>query len=416
MKFTCRFFTERSRDGRMCRVRYRVRWNCLQVRLDTGQLVEPDKWSADAQRCKRNSSHGRKRIAAAHINRELDAMESAVQSVFDHFDSLNVIPDVAQFRLQYDVAIGKRTDEVTTIDAYFGKFLEEGIKESRWAEGTIKKLTTIRGRLSEFSPTARLSDIDEKFVSDFITFMLKVGYSNSSVKKNLAVARWFVKWCSDNGHCEFPQALNRRPAVRVARREVVFLTWEELMRVYNAELPQPYQRRVRDVFCFQCFTSLRHSDVANLKRSAVFSDHIAVTTIKTGDLVHIELNKYSRAILDRYKTDKFDRNLALPVISGQKMNKYLKEVMRLCGIDTPITIVTYRGNRREEKVYPKWQLITSHCGRRTFICNALMLGIPAEIVMKWTGHSSYASMRPYIAVADDAKKRAMRLFDKMDVG
>lgn len=412
MKHTCRFFTNSSHTEGLSRVRYRVRWNGLQTIIDSGQLVEPDKWNADEQRCRRNSTHGRKRIAAARINRELDEMESVVQSVFDHFDSLNVVPDVGQFRRQYDVAIGKRPDEIATIDAYFGKFLEEGIKENRWAEGTVKKLTTIRRRLREFSPSARLSDIDEKFVSDFIAFMLKVGYSNATIKKNMATVRWFVKWCSDYGYCEYPIALNRRSAVRVARREVVFLTWEELMRVYNAELPYPYMRRVRDVFCFQCFTSLRHSDVANLRRSAVFEDHITVTTIKTGDLIHIDLNKYSRAILDRYKGVIFKGGLALPVVSGQKTNNYIKEVMRLCGIDTPITIVTYRGNRREEKVYPKWQLITSHCGRRTFVCNALMMGIPAEIVMKWTGHSSYASMRPYIAVADEAKKNAMKLFDE----
>lgn len=35
-------------------------------------------------------------------------------------------------------------------------------------------------------------------------------------------------------------------------------------------------------------------------------------------------------------------------------------------------------------------------GRRTFICKILALGILAQVVMKWTGHSNYKTMRPYI--------------------
>ena len=41
-----------------------------------------------------------------------------------------------------------------------------------------------------------------------------------------------------------------------------------------------------------------------------------------------------------------------------------------------------------------------------------MLGISPEIVMKWTGHSDYKSMKPYIDIADSAKKEAMKLFNK----
>lgn len=40
-----------------------------------------------------------------------------------------------------------------------------------------------------------------------------------------------------------------------------------------------------------------------------------------------------------------------------------------------------------------------------------MLGISPQIVMKWTGHSDYAAMKPYIAIADSAKSDAMAKFD-----
>ena len=64
-----------------------------------------------------------------------------------------------------------------------------------------------------------------------------------------------------------------------------------------------------------------------------------------------------------------------------------------------------------DEVYEKWKLMTTHVGRKTFICNSLMLGIAPQIVMKWTGHSDYAAMKPYIEIADKAKEDAMSLFD-----
>lgn len=70
-------------------------------------------------------------------------------------------------------------------------------------------------------------------------------------------------------------------------------------------------------------------------------------------------------------------------------------------------IVRIRAGKREEKTYPKWQLLTTHAGRRTFISNALMMGIPVETVMKWTGHKNYEAMKPYIAIADRFKKSMM---------
>ena len=170
--------------------------------------------------------------------------------------------------------------------------------------------------------------------------------------------------------------------------------------------------RVRDVFCFCCFTSLRYSDVANLKKQNVFPGYIQITTVKTADTLKIELNKYASSILKKYKRQSFPRERVLPVLSNQRMNEYLKEMAEIIGLNSPETVTYYKGNERIDEVYPKWQLIGTHTGRRTFICNALMLGIAPQIVMKWTGHSDYKAMKPYIDIADKAKADAMKLFDK----
>lgn len=42
-------------------------------------------------------------------------------------------------------------------------------------------------------------------------------------------------------------------------------------------------------------------------------------------------------------------------------------------------------------------MIGIRAGRRTFICFALSSGIPQQFVIKWTGHSDYQAMKPYIS-------------------
>ena len=91
----------------------------------------------------------------------------------------------------------------------------------------------------------------------------------------------------------------------------------------------------------------------------------------------------------------------------------LKELGELAEINEPVRETYYKGNERIDEVTPKYALLSTHAGRRTFICNALALGIPAQVVMKWTGHSDYKAMKPYIDIADDIKANAMNKFNQL---
>ena len=171
--------------------------------------------------------------------------------------------------------------------------------------------------------------------------------------------------------------------------------------------------RVRDVLLFTCYTGLRYSDVYNLKRSDIKPGHIEVTTVKTSDSLIIEFNKHSKAIIEKYAHIPYENDKALPVVSNQKMNDYIKELAELAEINTPVRLTHYTGNKRTDEVLPKYELLGTHVGRRTFICSALSIGIPVQVVMKWTGHSDYKAMKPYIDVADKTKKSAMEKFNEL---
>ena len=71
------------------------------------------------------------------------------------------------------------------------------------------------------------------------------------------------------------------------------------------------------------------------------------------------------------------------------MNEQLKELGQVAESDEPVRETYYKGNQRIDEVTPKYALLSTHTGRRTFICNALALGILVQVVMKWNGHSDY---------------------------
>ena len=47
-----------------------------------------------------------------------------------------------------------------------------------------------------------------------------------------------------------------------------------------------------------------------------------------------------------------------------------------------------------------------------FYTPLLSSGIPPQVVMKWTGHSDYQAMKPYIEIAEKTKADAMKLFEQ----
>lgn len=421
IKRNCIFLLDKEKDKLDAKLRYRIKWSANTVSFNVGYRVDIDKWSPDGQRCKNNTTHSIKKVHSSVINKAIQRYEDICDNIFFLFEQKEMIPTPDEFKDEFNQRIGKKVKRQRTLFEYHTEFMIEQGKESQWEESTYKEHRTIQRRLKDFAPDLEFEDLTKQGLSMFVDYMhtvpinsKKKGLKNSSIRKNLDNLKWFLRWATEKGYNKELAFTTFQPKLKEVKNTVVYLTWDELMLIYNFTplSTRSNLEKVKDVFCFCCFTSLRYSDVANLKRSNVFEDYILVTTIKTYDTLRIELNKYSKAILEKYKDEEYENNLALPVISNQKMNDSLKELGEMCGIDAPVSITYYKGSERIDEVYKKYELLTTHCGRRTFISNAIMLGIPPEVVMKWTGHEDYRTMKPYIAIADKEKKNAMDLFNK----
>ena len=375
-------------------------------------------------------------------SKTMNAMMNDLKAYFAKYEvELVSQPSPKELKKQYLIAIGKASAKTPakgvsskTIFDCIDEFVDEESIACQWAYATVQCWTTFKHHLEAFSKKITFMDFDEEGINRFIYFLrAKRGLEEKTVQKQYNNLKWFLNWAIRKGYCKEETINKYKPKFKVLTKPVIFLTKDELIQLYHFQIPDngtvvtlkdmygnTYEKTVReagalektrDLFCFCAFTSLRYSDMANLKRTDIKEDCIYITTQKTNDSIPINLNSFSKAILEKYDLEVFPKGLALPVISNQKMNKYLKDLCELCGFNEPITITCYRAGKRVEETFPKWSLIGTHAGRRTFICFALSSGIPPQIVMKWTGHSDYKAMKPYIDIAESTKAKAMSLFD-----
>lgn len=399
-------------------IRMRVIYDGKRIEFTTGHRIDVSKWDVEKQRVK-NGCTNKLKISASDINSDLKHYEMEMQTVFKEFEIQNVKPTIEQIKKAYNLRIKSKIEnnienEKINFWNVFDKFIDENRKLNNWANSTFKKFGTVRNHIKEFSNNIDFECFNKVGLNEYLTFLREEKQlRNSTIIKQLKLLKWFLRWAYENGFYGNNDFSSFKPQLKETEKKVIFLNEDELKQLRSCVIPEnkQYLERVRDVFIFCCYTGLRFSDVYNLKKEDVKPTHIEVTTVKTSDNLIIELNDTSKQILNKYKNVNFKGNKALPVISNQNMNDYLKELCQLAGIDESIKITYYIGNNRIDKTFPKYALIGTHTGRKTFICNALSKGIPVNVVMKWTGHKDYKSMKPYIDISNKAKAKYMRYFD-----
>lgn len=402
-----------KKDPQTARIRFRIKWlnskNILAFSLPF--VVDVDKWNKDAQRCTRNTTHGKDKVPAFEINRLLEFYETATFDIFTHYEKEQKTPTIDEVRNAINLRVKNKSpkdDSITLLDAVDIFITRQRLLES-WTASTTRSNKSIIKTIKEFAPTARLSDVDFNFFLKFLDFLNNKGYNNSTIQKKLKQLKTILKRLNDAGY-KTPQDFTRfNPKIKSIDKKIIFLTKDELLHIYNIDLDGS-QSETRDIFCFCAFTGLRISDAFALQWTNIQDDCITIVTRKTSTPIVIELNNYAKEILKRQTKTK------LNIFNIQTMPTYhnnIKQIAKACQIDTPITSEYYSGGQRVTETRPKYELIKSHTARRTFICLALSMGISPNVVMKWTGHKNYESMKPYIDITDEAKGKAMQLFNTL---
>lgn len=399
-------------------IRMRVIFLNNRVDFSTGYRIDVAKWDFEKQKVK-NGCTNKLKQSASDINSDLQKYYTQIQDIFKVFETKNIIPTAELLKKEFiELNKSNSSDSKKTLKndfkIAFEEFNKENGRQNNWTKSTFQKFESVKVHLSDFKSDLTFDYFDEKGLNNYLLFLRDTKkMRNSTIIKQLGFLKWFLRWAFEKGYNHSNVFEKFKPKIKIVPKKVIFLTPDELKNLREFIIPEQkqYLERVRDVFIFCCYSSLRYSDAYNLKWSNIKNDHIEVTTVKTADSLFIDLNDYTRAILEKYKDFHFEDDRVLPVISNQKMNDYIKELAELAGINEPIHETYYVGAKRIDTVTPKYELLSTHAGRRTFICYALSIGIPIQIVMKWTGHSDYKSMKPYIDVINELKANEMKKFN-----
>ncbi|SMO72309.1 site-specific integrase [Solitalea koreensis] len=370
----------------------------LRLNVYTGERIDTDKWDANKQKVKRSVN------SALQINSYLESLSNEVEKIYRDARIIGDIPTVNYIK-------SKLSKNQKLTNKTFFEVFEEYIEshKNQCTLGTIKKYKTNLVHLKKFSLKKKypleFETLDEGFLKKYIEFFITdLQHTNNTIAKNIRILKGFLNWAIEQNYSKNQEF--KKFKYKENDGEIIALDWDELMHLYDLKLESKSLEHVRDVFCFGCFTGLRFSDIYNLRRENIVNDTITLTTIKTKELTMIPLNDYSREILNRYVDYPMEK--CLPVISNQKMNDYLKEVGKIAGIDKPITIIRFRGAQRLEKKCKKYEVLTSHVARKTFVTNAYRQGIPTEIIMSITGHKSPEILARYNHIAEEQKREAMK--------
>lgn len=175
---------------------------------------------------------------------------------------------------------------------------------------------------------------------------------------------------------------------------------------------EPEYERQRDVFVFQCCIGCRVGDLRKMTRANISGSRVEYIPSKTirqkAKTIVVPLNKTALGILHKYND--LPGNQILPIISGQKYNKYIKEILKKVGIDRKVTKLNPL--TRQEEHIPLYDVSSSHIARRTF-ATAIMNKIKdAYMVSSLTGHTPGSrALHRYLGVSDDSKQH---MIDSLD--
>lgn len=397
-----------------------IRWNKKkqELWLSTGIQWNPAKWDNTKQQARNNTTTV---DASGHTiyARDVNAMKllylETIENAFNAFKKQDKIPSADELRDSIYRLMGNvgkiKTNTTDYIDTHkqfeniYKRFMNERAIEKNWSKSTRDKNSQMWKCLCEYDPRITLGKLNRLTLNGLKKWYFDHGYHNTTVAKRFRDLKSFLNWLDRSGYPVNKEALQFDSNVPRSEKVITYLTYDELRHFANYPIEQQYLRNARDIFCFMCYTSLRYSDTAALKKSNISDGFIHVFTQKTKTKLDIPIIKFAQELLDEEMSTTGEYVFKVP--SNQKLNDYIKLAAKEAKLDRKIQEMYYVGNEPHETFKPIHEIISCHMARRTFVVCSLALGIPVEVVKACTGHSTYEAMKPYIAIASSTTKAQM---------
>ena len=383
-----------------------IRWNGKRLVYSTNCKVFPKNWNADKQRVKNVLDEPTKDAT----NVLLADFEAAI-SKFQAAQIAPYVPTMEEFKIYLDSIFapsvsetGENTPVIHTLFSFVDLFIQER-KEHATLSKTAVKYNQMRIHLKAFAIEKKRNidykNVNIEFFDDFVKYLYSKNLKQNSCNKIISLLKAVLNDATERGYNSSLIYKSRKFNVSTEDVKNVYLTIGELDKLLKFDFSKmPSLDRVRDLFLVGCWTGLRFSDFTNIKpenfTNSDGDEYLELKTIKTEQNVTIPVHPVVKSIFNKYGG-------AMPkALSNQKMNKYLKEVCKAVGFYDLVPMSATVGGKRVDSSFPKYDLITTHTGRRSFATNAFKSGemSPLEI-MFITGHTTETSFRKYIKITGE---------------
>ncbi|HEX4372133.1 MAG TPA: site-specific integrase [Puia sp.] len=381
-----------AKNEKLITIYMRVTANSDRYVISTHRIVEATCWSKEAGKVKGNSEE------AKSINSYLDTLKHRAYQYQKELILEEKPINAKTFKEKW-----KGTKEKPRLLLEIFRGHNEQVKaliKKDYAPATLTRYeTTLKHTKSFLLWKFKQSDIDIKklnfeFITEYEFWLKSVRKCNhNSTMKYIGNLKKITNKCVRNGW------LVRDPFLgfSMAKKEVerIALTEEEIKIIYEKDFQPERLGQVRDIFLFCCYTGLAYADVKKLKRTEISNGvdgekWIFTSRQKTDSSSRIPLLPMSTKIISKYESHPqcVNENKVLPVLTNQKMNSYLKEIMDVCGINKNLTF---------------------HIARHTFATTiTLSNGVPIETVSKMLGHKNLKTTQHYAKILDKKISDDMR--------
>jgi integrase len=287
-----------------------------------------------------------------------------------------------------------------TLIEYFDYYIT--VKKSTAAVQSIKKWSSVRQKILAYEVdrnyTVQIKDVNEKFRIDFEDYCKsKEKLSANYFERVLSFIKTICKHAGQNDLDISPQLHGLK-----AKKETVYniyFTREEIELIHRTPMPSEELENSKDWLIISCNTAQRISDFMHFTNDDLVDMVTGIECIKaikikqqkTGRLLEIPIFKMVKEIMDK-------RGGNFPVsISDQRYNVNIKKVCKIVGLDQLVfgTKMDKKTKRLIKGQFPKWELVTSHIGRRTF-ATCQFGHLPNTHIMAYTGHTTEKQLLAYI--------------------
>lgn len=362
--------------------------NGIRFRKFLGINISERNWNKNRQRLKSSSSN------AFDINKRLVLIISVVNKIYYELINDDIPICTSILNEKFDEKINGLKKRTTFFD-YSYEFIENS-RNSK-TKGTCDGYVHLVNCLKTFEKHNRRkidwNTFDYRFYNDYQNYQYKIKENAPNhFGKRIAQIKAILNSATKLGLNKF---LMYKDYVVVKKRvKKQYLNEEELMMLWNLNLSNKLRlERVRDIFLVCAFTGVRFAEYKHLKKENLELGNNGVSigyyAKKNNKYVRTLCNEISFSILKKYEFE-------LPTISEQKYNEYIKEICKIAKIDNEIIIHTFKAGQSITLKKRKYEEITTHTARRSYITNLHKKGISSLLIMKTTGHSQENMINRYV--------------------